>query len=222
MLSLRGAVGTAAFVTSHSVTAAFATCRVAWIRRRWEICVTDAMAEQPMAGNSRLQQESNPQTALHLRKILAEFALRLWLCLAVLCAIGCGPSRPPAYPAKGRVVFRNGSSVHVGTVELKSRDHRTQARGLIQPDGTFVLTTYEHEDGAVAGIHDAVVVQMLVAEDLKARTHGLFGIVHPRFASYATSGLTCEIEPSQRNEITLTVEGVGKLADGGNEKNHKK
>lgn len=139
----------------------------------------------------------------------------------LIASVGCGPSRPPAYPAKGRVVFPNGSSVKTGTVELKSRQHGTHARGTIEADGSFVLTTYEKDDGAVAGLHDCVVVQMILAEDAKFRLHGTYGVVHTRFASYATSGLTCTVEPKASNDIVLTVEGIGKLSTGGTEKDHK-
>ncbi len=137
-----------------------------------------------------------------------------------ICA-GCGPGQPPAYKTTGKVVFSNGTPVKTGTVELKSRDHALQARGTIGTDGQFTLTTYRDGDGAVAGTHDCVVVQMVITEDIKQRNHGVYGVVNPRFASYQTSGLSCTIEPKPGNEIVLTVEGVGKLVEGGTEKDHK-
>ena len=142
-------------------------------------------------------------------------------CWLILLCMGCGTGQPPAYKTTGKVVFNNGSAVKTGTVELKSREHSIQARGTIGPDGGFVLTTYREGDGAIAGEHDCVVVQMVMVEDLKERNHGVYGVVHPRFAAYHTSGLTCTIEPKAGNEITLTVEGVGKLTEGGTEKDHK-
>lgn len=140
--------------------------------------------------------------------------------LSVTC-LGCGTGQPPAYKTTGKVVFANGTAVKTGTVELKSREHPIQARGTIGPDGQFVLTTYREGDGAIAGQHDCVVVQMVIVEDLNQRNHGTYGVVHPRFASYHTSALTCTIDPKHGNDITLTVEGVGKLAEGGTEKDHK-
>lgn len=141
-------------------------------------------------------------------------------CIVLMC-VGCGPGRPPAYKTTGKVVFTNGTPVKTGTVELKSREHTVQARGTIGEDGRFVLTTYTEDDGAVAGTHDCVVVQMVMVEDLKQRNHGTYGVVNPRFASYHTAALNCTIEPKPGNEITLTVEGVGKLSAGGTEKDHK-
>ncbi len=74
--------------------------------------------------------------------------------MTCMATVGCGDGRPPAYPAKGRVVFANGTPVKTGTVELKSREHPIQARGTIDPDGHFELTTYRSGDGAIAGTHD--------------------------------------------------------------------
>jgi hypothetical protein len=144
------------------------------------------------------------------------------IAIVLLATIGCGPIRPKAYTTRGKVVFPDGSPVHVGTVELKSREHAVNARGSIENDGSFVLTTYQNGDGAIAGTHDCVVVQMVLVEDSRIRSHGTVGVVNPRFASYATSQLQCVIEPQNGNEITLTVEGIGKTTQGGSEKDHKK
>lgn len=144
-----------------------------------------------------------------------------WLFVGLCMFSGCGSGKPPAFKTSGKVVFSNGTTVKTGTVELKSREHSIQARGVIGTDGQFVLSTYRDGDGAIAGTHDCVVVQMVIVEDLKERNHGVYGVVNPRFASYHTSGLTCTIEPKHGNEITLTVEGVGKLSEGGTEKDHK-
>ena len=148
-------------------------------------------------------------------------AIALTGCCLSLLSLGCGNGQPRAYKTTGKVVFNNGTVVKTGTVELKSREHPIQARGTIGTDGRFVLTTYHEGDGAIGGQHDCVVVQMVMVEDLKQRNHGVYGVVHPRFASYHTANLTCTIEPKDGNDITLTVEGVGKLAEGGTEKDHK-
>lgn len=144
------------------------------------------------------------------------------ICCGLPTWVGCGDGRPPAYKTTGKVVFTNGTPVKTGTVELKSREHSIQARGTIGEDGQFVLSTYKEGDGAVAGTHDCVVVQMVIVEDLKQRNHGSYGVVNPRFASYHTAQLTCTVEPKAENQIMLTVEGVGKLVEGGTEKDHKR
>jgi hypothetical protein len=119
---------------------------------------------------------------------------------------GCSDGRLPTYPVSGRVLFLDGSPVHVGTIELKSREHGVQARGEIDTDGRFVLSTYESGDGAVVGTHDCVVVQLVMVEDIKNFRSSTEGVVHPRFGSYSSSGLVCQVGKSQRNEIDVRVE----------------
>ena len=148
----------------------------------------------------------------------------LILCLAV--SAGCSDGRLKTFPAKGKVVFKTGSPVHVGTVELKSREHGVQARGTIDEDGNFLLTTYTDGDGAVAGVHDCVVVQFVMAEEMKDFKPSVLGVVHPRYASYSTSGLTVDIKADSSNDLKLEVEGVKKVSAkeeaNHNEDQHKK
>jgi len=134
-----------------------------------------------------------------------------WLVILFICNLvstGCSQSQIPAHPATGQVVFKSGSPVQVGTVELKSREHGIHARGEITRDGRFVLTTYESGDGAVAGLHDCVVVQMVIVEDVAQFRPSTYGIVHPRFGSYASAGLQVEIVPQQANDLRIIVEGL--------------
>lgn len=134
------------------------------------------------------------------------YPVPLALCVAVLS--GCSSDHLPTYPVKGRVVFSDGSPVHLGTVEFKSREHSVQARGDIGNDGTFQLSTYEDGDGAVAGNHDCVVVQLVIAEELGNFEPSQEGVVHPRYGSYSTSGLQFEVQPNTANDLTVHVEGL--------------
>jgi len=143
----------------------------------------------------------------------------LWLALAALT--GCSNGRLPAYPVTGRVVFPDGSPVHVGTVELKSRTHGIQARGDIDSDGHFILTTYEPGDGAVAGSHDCVVVQMVMVEGIANFRPSTDGVVHPRFGSYRTSELVVEVSDKDRNDVQLQVELISPDQDRSNDRDHK-
>lgn len=128
--------------------------------------------------------------------------------LCILSFSGCSDGRLKTYPAKGKVVFKSGNPVHVGTVEVKSREHGVQARGSIDQDGNFLLTTYVDGDGAVAGVHDCVVVQFVMTEELKDFKPSVVGVVHPRYASYSTSGLSVEIKPDQDNNLLIELDGV--------------
>ena len=131
------------------------------------------------------------------------------LSFVVMCFVLSGCSdQLRTYPVSGKVRFTSGGVVHVGTVELKSIEHNLQARGQIQSDGSFTLTTYKDGDGAVAGMHDCVVVQFVMAEGISGHKPSTVGVVDRRYASYSTSGLTAEVSPEKKNEIILEVEGL--------------
>src|SRR5207249_8533874 len=86
----------------------------------------------------------------------------LFSALVALSVVGCGSDgRKPVYPAKGQVLV-TGKPAQYAQVALhplnpadKDAPHPTANVG---PDGTFVLTTYQAQDGAPAGEY-AVTVQ---------------------------------------------------------------
>lgn len=126
---------------------------------------------------------------------------------------GCSDGRPATYPVEGRVTFEDGTPVTSGTVEFESLDSRINARGSIHPDGTFRLSTFEPGDGAVAGRHRSVVVQLLIAQADRTiqHSHGpeaAARAVHPRHASYETSGLEFDVSESGRNSVTIMVDAA--------------
>ncbi len=136
-------------------------------------------------------------------------AKRIWrsvLLLSFVVALGCSSDRLPTYPVQGRVVFADGSPVRTGSIELKSNEFGVQARGNIAGDGSFQLTTYEENDGAVAGTHQCVVVQLVIVEELSNFKPSTEGVVDPRFGSYSTSELECHVSTTDDNNVTLTVE----------------
>jgi hypothetical protein len=118
---------------------------------------------------------------------------------------GCDGDRVRTYPVTGAVRFEDGTPVMVGIVEAESLDHGTTATGTIQPDGSFVLGTYRSDDGAAAGRHRVIVMQMLTtgAPVTHQRDHG--DPVDRRYASYNTSPLELTVEPIEENVVELTV-----------------
>lgn len=126
------------------------------------------------------------------------------------CAVGCGESQLKTYPVQGKVVFADGSPVKVGTVECLSETYGVQATGTIQLDGTFQLKTYRENDGAVEGLHKCVIVQFVQVERIPNYKPSTLGVINKRHGSYATSGLSIQIEPdsSKNQNIVLVVEGV--------------
>jgi len=96
-------------------------------------------------------------------------AIPLFLC----CTIGCSKKPfPLAYtsgictcngePMSGGLIIL--SPIHDPEIHGQKRLVGKSAQGLIQPDGSFVLTTYKPNDGAVIGKH-AVELSLSVLED---------------------------------------------------------
>jgi hypothetical protein len=124
----------------------------------------------------------------------------VWLVLA--CCAGCGG--PKTYPVRGQLLWADGKPVTEfpgGTVIFESTEQPVSAQGEIQADGTFRLSTYQQDDGAPPGKYRVLVQQPL--EEGKDRPPPR--IMHQRFESFETSGLTATVE-RKANEVTLTVE----------------
>ena len=125
------------------------------------------------------------------------------LCMCLL--IGCGESRVPIYPVSGTVVFDDGSPVRTGTVELASVDHKLTATGKIGDDGNFVLGTFTSNDGACAGNHRVIVMQMIINDGTVNHTKDHGKPFDPMYASYGFSPLTATVTAQESNTLKLTV-----------------
>lgn len=69
--------------------------------------------------------------------------------------VGCGSNRPSLAPVSGRVTI-DGQPVKVGRVMFYPTQGRP-ASGPIQPDGSYELTTFEANDGAMLGSHRVTI-----------------------------------------------------------------
>ena len=133
--------------------------------------------------------------------------MRMQLALGVLSIIvlaGCGSDRVPTYLVSGKVMFEDGSPVKYGTIEAESQ-HGTTATGTIQTDGTFVLGTYESDDGAAEGSNNVIVMQLISADVIQKHQKDHGAPIDPIFASYDTSSVTIEVKPVEQNQVTITV-----------------
>ena len=128
------------------------------------------------------------------------------LSACLLLLIGCSSDRIPTYPTRGQVLFPDGSPVRTGVIELKSLEHDLNARGNIARDGSFTLGTYTDNDGAVAGKHQAIVMQFLASDSGPEIQHEHGDPVDPRFADYTTSALEFEIQPTSVNRLEVQVD----------------
>jgi hypothetical protein len=93
--------------------------------------------------------------------------------LTTLC-VGCGSSQAlpvnPPVPVKGKISYR-GKPLTKGQITLEPTDGGHEAQGQIQPDGSFVLTTFKEGDGALIGVHQVSVTGIDPPVKTKKPTH---------------------------------------------------
>ena len=129
-------------------------------------------------------------------------ANRVVLIVLISCLFaGCGGNRTA--PVNGRVKFTDGGDVSVlagHTISLQTEGDRISAYGDVQPDGTFRLTTYGANDGAVPGHHQVAISPPPPPPDAPPPKP----IIAKKYGDFATSGLSVEIKPGQnRPELEL-------------------
>lgn len=124
----------------------------------------------------------------------------LILCLAVLA--GCGQKK--TYPVLGRLTLKGneGRQALTGyTVSLESTEQPVSAVGIVQSDGTFQLTTFTEDDGAVPGKHRIAVSAPQPTLDVPIPR----SILDKRYAAFETSGLETVIKAGA-NELVLELD----------------
>ncbi len=127
--------------------------------------------------------------------------------VSLIGSLGCDSTRQATFPVVGTVHLADGRVVEQGMVEfrLDLGEQRIIARGKIQPDGTFALSTFRPSDGALPGQHQVIVQQLIVAEGFAAdHQHG--PRIAARYADYATSGLQAVVEAIGSNRVDLTLQ----------------
>lgn len=131
------------------------------------------------------------------------------LLLAGLVLVGCGGDRLSVVPVEGKVLYQ-GKPLEFGAVTFQPAAG-PPASGAIQSDGSFRLSTYGNQDGAVPGMHKVAIVCFdsqrpdAPPPDPSAEP-GLGKPLIPRkYLSADTSGLTAEVKSrNEPFEFTLT------------------
>lgn len=81
----------------------------------------------------------------------------LALALALALLAGCGDGRPRVYPVTGRLTVK-GKPADGAVVRLyPAGGGPHMPAGVVQPDGSFALTTFDPGDGAPAGEYKVTV-----------------------------------------------------------------
>lgn len=83
--------------------------------------------------------------------------------LMLLASCGCDKNQGSAMrgstvTVKGKVTYQ-GKPLTKGNITLEPVDRGREAHGGIQPDGTFVLSTFQENDGAVPGVHRVSITE---------------------------------------------------------------
>ena len=124
---------------------------------------------------------------------------------------GCGGDA--TYPIRGKVVFQDtkvpATELAGYVITLESFDGKVGASGVVKPDGTFEVSTYELGDGAVPGRHRVALNAPMSHELIEGP-----GAMEPaspipdKYGSPATSGLEIKVESSGQ-EVELSLERTG-------------
>ena len=145
---------------------------------------------------------------MQYKLISLRFFSHLAFPILLLLFAGCGNDRLETFAVKGQLKFEDGSTPMFGVVEFYNAENSINARGKIQRDGSFTVTTYRQGDGAVSGEHEIVIFQntgtYLTAETPRiVHDHG--ELVDPNYNDYRSSGLTCTIFEKELNHVELTL-----------------
>lgn len=120
--------------------------------------------------------------------------------LTLLFLSGCGDE---LHPGTGFVRFEDGQPVQSGSVELRSTASGDRYSGRIDAHGWFQLTDADGREQIPPGDYEAVVVQIVLTEDLALDEHTHGTTVPRRYADYYTSGLGTTVRQGDEEPIEL-------------------
>ena len=131
--------------------------------------------------------------------------------LAICSAItGCGKNQD-VVPVHGQVLFR-GKPLAYGSVMFQPAEVGELARGQIQPDGTFVLSTKKPGDGVHVGTSRVRITAYDAQRPGAAQNSGQQetalgrSAIPKKYQSFGTSELTVEVKPDMTLPVILDLE----------------
>lgn len=119
-----------------------------------------------------------------------------FLILGVVFLSGCGGTTEQVsnllkpVPVKGKVSYK-GKPLTGGTIRFEPEDGGREASGNIEPDGSFTLSTFQADDGAVAGSHKVAV------EPPSGQTKS----IPAKYRSAGSSGIVMEVSPEKSEYV---------------------
>lgn len=122
-----------------------------------------------------------------------------------LAAPGCGPSQPVPVPVRGRVTYE-GHPVATGSVMFTSTNKTLpNARGRLQEDGSFQLTTFEPDDGAVPGEYKVTIRAFKTGPGLDTSFAPPIPLVPRQYTTAGTTPIVKTIEQRDLNVIEIQL-----------------
>jgi len=129
--------------------------------------------------------------------------------VVALCipTIGCqkNEERVTTFTVSGKVL-KSGSPINYATVifhPVDAADTTTaKPRGVTTPDGTFLLTTYDGNDGAPAGAYQVTIQQWLTEKPEEGPKNQL----KAKYSDPKTSQLTATISVGDNSPLTFSVD----------------
>ena len=121
--------------------------------------------------------------------------------LVLVLVTGCGDGKPTRVPVSGKVLI-DGKPLTIGSIVFVPQGARPSG-GAIDKEGHFVLTCYQHGDGAVLGSHRVSVTAAQNIGETAIRWEA------PKdYADIKTSGLDVTVDgPTDQVVINLTWKG---------------
>ena len=86
------------------------------------------------------------------------FVVGTLTCVAI-CGCGARSDQQPTAPVHGKISYKS-KPVTTGTITFVPSKSGPTATGEIQKDGTYKLTSYAPDDGAVLGSHTVMIISM--------------------------------------------------------------
>lgn len=141
-----------------------------------------------------------------MKSVAISFTLCVLVVALLIIGIGCGPPGPKTYPVKGRVVYKDGDVKELlyYQVQLESEpDGKQKAVGEIEEDGSFSLMSNVEGQGRTGAPEGSYRARILPPSDRENAQKEARKLLHPRYLSFATSGLKVAVPSGSELALEL-------------------
>jgi len=108
-------------------------------------------------------------------------------------------------PVSGIVAFPDGTPLDHGILQLRHVDRPLLAKGEIDAQGRFRLSTRTPGDGVEPGKYRGAIVQLILTEELSFEQHHHAKRLDPKYANFDAADLSFEFTLEGPREIRITV-----------------